>query len=341
MKSLLKKLFSKGKNQTPEKVDKDEGSEYRKMLRKLSIEAIEKNKYFYGNLKFSDNSVYAEFKNLSPTEKTKFYFTLVAVVGSMRKRGVSYNSSQYKELAVYESLMALVIRNKMEFTDNELLTLMNIYKTSCYNYKNFSSWPVGHTVIQFEKQVKAKGLNDELKTGIEEMLKWKEFSTGSGYWGSDLEKASLKLRNLVVNMDDPNQSVPVYELNPKDPFGVFANNYLKDLDEKTRDGMYQILPLAAACSGSKPTKKFQAASKEIVEIIGPQKYKEIVQDWMAYVANLKTEETSSTHTYNGREYTYSHYMFLYEKNSTLLKGLVWSLLQFHDSKTLQLLAQLA
>lgn len=341
MKSLFKKLFSKGKADTSENVDKEEDSEYRKMLRKLSIEAIEQNNYFYGNLKFSDNSVYAEFKKFSPVEKTKFYFTLIAVVSSMRQRGVKYNSGQYKELAVYESLMALVIRNKMEFTDNELLSLMTLYKTNCYSYKNFSSWPIGHTVIQFEKQVKTKGLSEEFKTGIQEILKWKEFSSGSGYWDSDLEKASLKLRNLVVDKDDPNQSIPAYELNSKDPFGVFANNYLKGLDDKTRDGMYQMLPLSAACSGSKPTKKFQTASKEIVDQIGTQKYKEIAQDWMEFVVNLKTEETQSTHNYSGNEYTYSHYMFLYEKNSTLLKGIVWSLLQFHDTKTLQLLAQLA
>ena len=349
MKSLLKKIFGRDKAEEPKektyekvenKTEEPPQNSYQKLFKELANEAKSQNKYYDGDMKFSENSTYLEIKKLKPDEKALIYISLCQTIYSLGSKNPHYRSENYKECMIYENLAALLIRSKTKFSDAQLLYLMNFYRTKLYRHRKFSDWPIGYTVIQFEKHVKENGLSEEIKSGIEDILTWKEFDYSTGYYGSDLNKAKLKLQNLIFDKDDPNQKVLPYKFSLEDPFGSFANKKLSSLNDELRNNVYQALYLTTACNGSKPTKKYQTASKEIVDKISPQKYKDFVHQLIEFLINLKESEHVTTHTYDGQEYSYSRYVFLNDKNSTCMKGIVWSLLQFHDTKTLDLLAKL-
>ena len=63
-----------------------------------------------------------------------------------------------------------------------------------------------------------------------------------------------------------------------------------------------------------------------------RKFKPLIWEWLAFVSTLKTSEIEQTYEYNGQTHSYITHAFLESKNVNLLKGLVWSLVSFHDKK---------
>ena len=73
MKSLLKKIFGRDKAEEPKektyekvenKTEEPPQNSYQKLLKELANEAKSQNKYYDGDMKFSENSTYLEIKKL-------------------------------------------------------------------------------------------------------------------------------------------------------------------------------------------------------------------------------------------------------------------------------------
>ena len=97
---------------------------------------------------------------------------------------------------------------------------------------------------------------------------------------------------------------------------------------------YELFHIFLKASSSKPSQKFLKDSSSIIDEIGLVQYKKIIHSFLELLISLKVTEVRHANGWVTHE-------FLKEKNNILVKGMIWSLSKFHDSKTLNLIAQTA
>jgi hypothetical protein len=295
-------------------------------------QAKDQNTYFYSTLNLKENDGYAKIKTLDNAVKIELLFFLIPEnirLTKIYKTSSSSYSSQdpnYIRAYCYFNLLKSLLRTKLEFTSQELidlLTLMRDFSMENHDYgQYFSHWPIGFMATQFEKHIKKNGLSEGLGIFINEVLSWREMQSGNGYYGSDLGKVNQKLIGLL-NANDSDGTIPPYYLE-EDQFGEFVNADLK----KTNDAVYyELLHLASSASGSKPSKKFLAKAKSCLEKIGHLKAKPKIQSWFEFIIRL--------------EQVWEYYQFMPANNMKVVKGLVWSFTNYHDSKSLEIIRRLA
>ncbi|MBL6447057.1 DUF4132 domain-containing protein [Fulvivirga sp. 29W222] len=347
LKNWFNKISKKVSLQSETAIEsKNDPDGFEPMIRDLFQEAKEHNRSFYGSLKLTNCATYDKIKSSSDEFKIKLILSLPEVIIEEVKS--TRGGDNWKKLEERRHINGLrihilgaLLRTKIAFSEDHLIRLMVLFKKNTTNYFTFTQWPIGLAITQIEKHIKANGLSESLRTYLEDVLKWSHFDSQRSYWGSDVQKAKTKLETILFENSDSKLVAPPYHLNEQDKFGPFVNQKVGAMDEKEAQYWYQFFYHALTATGGKPTKKYLTTSKAIVTDIGNHKFKLFATECVNFVAQLKPEETTHTHRYNdGREYTYSSWTFLEEKNAVILKGMVWSLVQFHDSKTLSLLGDL-
>ncbi|MCI5058939.1 MAG: DUF4132 domain-containing protein [Flavobacteriales bacterium] len=289
-------------------------------------EAKKLNTYFYGAIKMPKES-YAQIKALNNKDKIEMLFFLVPEIDKFtqksRKMTNSYKSEEYIRSGCYMNLLKALMRTKLEFSQEELIGILKLLRecsTDDYSANRFTDWPQGFLAVQFEKFVKKNGTSEELKSFLLEVLEWPELQSNNNYWGSDMSKVRQKFVALAHGQDD-GEAPPFYLA--EDALGKHINQEVKSLD----NAYYGLLNLASTASGSKPSKKFLKQAKELLEKIGHQKAKTKIHGWMQFVIDL--------------DQTWEYYQFLPPENMKVIKGLVWGLSNYHDSKTLSIVSKLA
>ena len=289
-------------------------------------EAIKQN--FYYDISFSKNSSYKDIKLLDPSLKANLFLTLCHLIKTERPK-----KGSHKKVSIYDAMLSHVSRMKIKFSEKDLSGLMRFYKSEAEKYNDFGNWPIGSTINQIEKVVKEKGLSEYLENEIREMLSWPEFNDKKRYHAADLNKAKLKLQKIGFSGDEPGLESPEFLLDESDPFGIHVNSNIATLEMSLKSKFYQVFYLASTASSAKPTKKFLKSMKDLVDSFKSEVYKEHVHSWINFAAELENRILEDSQ--------WEEEVYLDEKNSLLLKGLVWSLVQFHDAKSLELVAKLA
>ena len=341
LKETLKNLFSSHK-------DEDVNHTFETLLDALIKEAYKHNPNSYwmssslGKLK-----AYATIKALDVTTKKDLLFYLIAPINkyeTLSKKSGSYQGREhiFQKSYTYSELCTLLMRSNLEFTTDEIMTLLNAFKTADQSHqKNFVNWPVGFAMQQVERIVKKSGLDAKLKAYLEAMLKWPQLKQTTSYWGTDLEKVRVKIEKILFESENEEGKMVPYTL-PEDRMAAVINPQIAGLNDDAQNYWYALFHMFIKATGSKPTKKFLKESSGFIDGIGQAKYKAVVHEWLELVSSLKTIETTKQHKYAGGEvYNYLSHEFLHEKNLIFVKGLMWSMSKFYDSKTLELIAKLA
>lgn len=299
-------------------------------------------------IKFSDCPTYAEVKSLTNDQKVDFVFYLIHRICEIRaektrKKKLHTTGQENFEEGTHDNLLISLLRAKLNLTDEQLFQLLTTFKTTSNQKelrKRFSDWPIGYTVIQFEKHAKSNGMTEAMGTFLAAALDWPEFDKTNSYWGADLTKAHTKLTRLLHDASGSG-AAPPFKFDSKDAVGDALNAALQTLPAAERDMMCRLLHHCMSANGGKPTKKFQTATKQVFSELKIPKAKAIIHEWLTQVVRTEPVTTTQTITYSGGEYTHDTVTFLSEKNAILFKGLAWSLGQFHDEATLGALALLA
>ena len=330
---------------TEEKVSKN--SDFDKVLNEIISEAIHvHDQNWWYNISLGNLTSYQALKSKPNSIKKEYIRYLCDEINRLtkinnRKRSWDTNDKDRLKQTAYSEIMNSLMRSKLDYSSTELITLFNFYKDSdSSNLKGFSNWPIGFTVQQIEKTIKTSGLDNYLKAFIKEMLNWSEFKQQKNYWGSDLEKARVKLEKIVFESENKEGKISPYKLT-EDRFGIMVNTEIDGLKSDEKDLWYELFHLFMKASSSKPSQKYLKTTSAIIDKLGSNKYKTRIRPWLEFVYSLKEIETTHHQTYDGIDYQYSTYEFLHEKSSVFLKGLLWSLVKFHDSKTLNLIGKLA
>lgn len=320
--------------------------EFDKALESILQEASkDKGRSWWYDISLGKLESYQKVKSLDNTKKRELIFYMVSRISYFKKihngkRMWTSNDSNWYNYNAYSEILSSLLRSNLDFSAGEIKTLLEAYKTSdTSKVRNFVEWPIGFSVQQMEKSIKKNGLTDELKNFIQEFLTWPQMSQKKSYWGSDLEKVRVKLEKLIFESEDTEGRTPPYRL-PSDRLADLINPQVDALGD-ARDPWYELFHLFIKATASKPSAKYLRDTGEVIDGIGIKRYKEVVHPWIEFACTLKEIETIKEYDYGGGDvYQYSSYEFLHEKSTVFLKGLVWSLTKFHDSKTLNLVARL-
>ena len=344
IKDSLRSLFLK-------KIESDvitSNSPFDNLLNNLFSEGYQLNQYgtYVSTEALSKLESYQTIKALDVTTKKEFLFYLVETI---KKHEVSYPRTRsyaskemvYQKRYTYGELFSLLMRVNLDFSSEEIIKMLKEFKKADETgLKRLSEWPINFTIQQVERIIKKSGLTEELKSFLKDFIKWPQLKQTKYYWGTDLEKVRVKVEKILFEDNNEDGAVAPYIL-PDDRLAHIINPQVKNLEDELQNSWYSLFHLFIKSSGSKPTQKFLKDTGTLIDTIGIHKYKGLAQDWLEFAASLKTIETPKQHTYSsGQIYNYVAYEFLHEKNHVFLKGLIWSMSKFHDSKTLSILAKL-
>lgn len=329
------------------KVNATEDKQFEDLVKQV-IDEIKKEHggFWWHRILLSKNKTYQQIKKKECSFRKGMIFYLVNKVIAETKikrrkiKGYVFDEEHYTIAAKAEILTGL-IRSNLEYTSGELEQLFLQFKKSDeLQLKTFSDWPIGFATQQIERTIKSKGLTEDLKIFLEDLLSWPQMKQRKGYWGADLEKVRIKIEKLLFESADNQGRNAPYKL-PNDRVGEFINSEIALLETDVQDKWFGLFHLFIKSKTSKPTAKFLKSTSAIIDEIGITNYKRVVHPWIEYVVGLQPVETVVSNTYAGEVYEYSAYEFMHEKNSVFFKGLIWSLAKFHDSRTINLLGRLA
>ncbi len=341
IRNSLASLFGKGINQN------ESSSEFNELLEDLLKEAYKGNEHNHWiTVSFSKLETYQKIKSKDSIIKKKLLFDLIPRINkyeklSRKSGGYSGREETFRKSYLYPELFNLMMRSNLNFSDEEIISLLNEYRISDNQAGRwFRDWPLGFTIQQVERIAKKNGLSKILKNHLVQVLKWPQFKEKRHYWGSDLQKVKVKIEKILFDSENTDGKVAPYSL-PEDRLAAIVNPEIERLKLEEQNHWYSLFHLFLKATASKPTVKYLKSTSTLMDDIGSVKYKKKVHAWLEFVISLKEIETSQVYDYgDGTTYEYSSYDFLHEKNTIFLKGLVWSLSKFHDSKTLSLVAKL-
>lgn len=309
----------------------------RQKILKIYEETTDSKSHYYwtGASKMKTSDTYLAIKAEKPKEKVQTLFEVLQYHIYLKKRSKLKSKEERELFTVTDNLLGLMLRLKMEFEENELIHLFEILLNPVGgNY--YSNLPVGVAFMQVEKHVKKNGLSELLKEYLIKLAKHPKMDNDR-YYGSDYKKIKLKITK-ILGEHSADGFVPTFKLSEKDDLGALINADIQKQAEEVQKNWYSLFQLAVMVNGGKPTKKYLAAVKPYVKALGT-KFKPQMWKWLEFFSTLKEKEQLHTYEHGGHTHTYSSFTFLEEKNANLLKGLIWSLINFHDKKTLALLAR--
>lgn len=317
------------------------------------VRNVDRYVYSHSKMTLKGCNEYESLKKLPPPEKLDAILYLAKRVNSLQKkvRPNSYGSLTTTTFDIYNNLLDAIMRTRIDFPED--FSFFSLYELFYHqngvskNNINLSDRPFGSMATQIEKHVKNKGLTNRIKQEIETILRQPivvknmgvDNSTGY-YWGPDIGKALKKFEHLLYEHDESKTHlVPPYQLG-SGRFGSIVNEDIKAIDKEQQNLWNSLFHHLSTASAGKPSQKFLKASIPLVDAIGANSFKSMVNKWFSAAANLNVVEETHTNTYNGRSYNYNSYEFIESYSYNLLKGLLWSMSRFHDKQSLQTIALL-
>jgi len=234
-----------------------------------------------------------------------------------------------------------LLRHKLQIQDEEAVNIFEAFNNyRLADYTNLTHWPVNHFLNQLERQHKGQTIAVPLRTMLEKMKK-----TISGiqqvYQEKDRIKMIEKIDAILFSSENGKAIKPVKFLGD-DPLASFANPMIEQMPEEEQIHWHKLLAMAQKASGSKPSSKYLAGTKEIIKSIGVDNFKKTIHAWFQFLVALKEKEEQHSITYhNNYTYNYTSYDYITSVNADLVKGLLWACSHFHDNTTLQTITALA
>ena len=338
----IKSLFSSKTESSPKGDDQIYRNLVIVIIKEIKDNSLGTSYSLVDGVKFSELKSYQNLKAKDVSFKKEFAFWLMKDLVRIYKKNTGKNYYHFKfekeEYSCEEALLTLLFRSNLNFSDTEFMLCFEYFKNNKYNLGVFSNWPIGFLVQQLERKTKKENLSKALKSFLKEILTWKMMHKNNTYYGSDMRKVRTKIEAMLIDKNADNKILK-FKFKP-DAYGVIANTILEEQKEEVRNSLYQILHIAIKVSGGKPTQKFLKSTAVFIDELNFTDYKSFVYRLLEEVIIFKPIEKLTNYNYNNNSYDYTHYEFVEKSNLNTLKGLVWSLSKFHDSKTIILLAKL-
>jgi hypothetical protein len=324
--------------------------EQTRLLDRLFTEANTDSNHvtWYYNIAFNQLSSYQQLKRQPPEWRKVFLLRTLDRLARYTYPNHLFRlfggneTEQYAIHYAHERLYELLIRSNYPFTEEELLQLFSAYRSnSPKSYPNFSSWPLGSTFRHVKRHVKKNGLSDSLGRKLREMLAWPELHLDpQGYQPEAITKLRSQIE-LLLEKQIKEEGRPVPCRLPSDRLGQEIKTTLAALPVNERSEWHRLLNQCKQANSGKPTGKFLKGARKLTDRIGTDAHRSLVRQWITFAGDLDPESWTQNVSNQETRVWYAHDALLDKPSLALLKGLIWTLVRYHDRETLAAVAKLA
>ncbi len=277
---------------------------------------------------------------LPDKQKVAFITTAICKISSYLKGRRSYGSEDkhYQLFNIANAFMQHLFKTKLELDDEDIAAIVTAFSSyTLYDHAtHIIYWPANMLVNQIEKNIKERGVSDQLKITLQKLHnKVKEQPS----FDQLKEQAKIlgKIDSLLFNNNQERTGVKPTFFPGDDEFGHYANSTIRALNEKEKQVWFKLMLHAQKASGSKPSKKYSDEIKLLFKEFGADKFKQQVNEWILFIIGMK--EKIEHHVQSN--YTYTTSEFISSPNVDIIKGFIWGCVHFHDKSTLFNIAKLA
>lgn len=326
-----------------------QGEEGQEEFENLILQSLEEynesssDSSFY-DIKISKIPTYTSIVKDWPDEKkVDFIIYCVRAIHLYNKGRNSYSTANtdYQLDIMRKSYISHLLKAKIILPESDIVRLIeNFSKYKPSEWSDLSKWPLPFFLNQVTNQYKGMLLKQPTLSALEK-LKKKIRNLRNRAAEKEHEKLVQKIDDIIFYSNNEETAVKPILFAAKDPFATFANQRISDLPLEDAKVWYQLIALAQKANGSKPRQKFLNESKKLIDELGTNSFKKIVNEWFLFVIDLKEEKKEYINSYWEHEYTYTEYHWLSSSNTETIKGFVWMCAHFHDQNTVQNIIHLA
>ena len=327
---------------------------YSPLLKDFFPDLYQRHSYLYGwdTVSLKGIKSYEEMKGFSGEQKRNLMFFLLSILEQLQPelRKKFRNHCPQRELNIEDfyngisTLFTVLLKTKNYFKEEDFLKLFQKLCKVNFHREKLYGIPLLSLISLIEKYVKQHGLSPSMQKDIEEMLSHQEFqevlfNEKQSLYGGDARKIGLRMQAILQVNDG--QALKPYQLGT----GPFGQIVAADYDKMPSDNKKHWDPLfyhLAKTSGGKPTKRWMKESSGHIEKIGKHIFRDQVQGWLQNAAKLPIQNTDQYISVSDIETISVPYInFIEHYSQDLVKGMLWTMSEFHDGQTLQALADIA
>lgn len=305
-------------------------------------EMKERDEHVY-DIKINTYKTYQEGVAKWPdAQRIQFVHYLVKQIARYEsKTGYDPNNLSYQKLRFQEVFLQHLFRAKLVMSEPEAQGIFQLFfDQKRYSDNNVLNWPIGLMLNQVEKQYAGKVLGEDFKKTLQSLKAHLE-SVKAYYQEKERLKMIGKLEVLLQTGESTKPSVIPTRFLGADEFAKYANGKIEELNLQQREYWYPLIAHAQKASGGKPTQKYLATAKPLIEALGLPAFKNMLNDWFLFLVNLKERKEEHVNNYITHTYTYTTYHFLEAVTIDEIKGFIWMASHVNDKNMLNLLSRLA
>lgn len=306
----------------------------------IIMDSIKENRTEYYEIKVNQiPSYYDKVKNWKDAKKGAFILYCLEEIRYHESKKYEWDSKQYHTQYMLVAYVKHLFRTKINLSEENIVDVLNAFqKAKSASYVGYNtSLPTVPFFNLLIKQFKGEELPSTIQREILDFRK-RINNIQDKYWGKEKLKMLSKIDELL-SVGEGGSIVNAILFVGNDRLSDYANPQIEE--QKEKELWYKVLKLAQQTKTSKPSKKYLGSCKVLIQEIGSQKFKDVLNDWFGFLINLKVISESKVEVYSGESYTHHEHTYITNANIDTVKGLVWMCAHFHDTKTINNIANLA
>ncbi len=278
------------------------------------------------------SAIYETIKKWKPADKTPLLKYLIQVIDSKHKQK---GDNRSEITFIYQLLMTTLFKSTLGFTESSLKELLTLLNESREVNMHLGEWPITHAVNHISKFTKKNGLSEDLKSFLEEMITWEDLTNDRGWFqNGSLQKSREKLDAILFEHGGSGLVAPEFKLSTNDKLGTRVNKKIDALGIEKAQYWHQLFDLAYKnAESSKPTKKYLKESTGVIQNIGEKMYYDYMKQFFDHIINMKNSVDEND--------LYEPNFLIDHFNSVVIKGLIWTVIDYDKNGILDTLAALA
>jgi len=249
----------------------------------------------------------------------------------------SSEDSAYQKLTIKQAFLAQLSRMRIELDEEDMVSAIST--ATRYNTRNAFAGriPLKGILNQIQKKypdgILPPALNDILASLAKKIKKDRNFCT-------DIEasKLSEQIHEIQHPSSEDQQKVVLF---PGDiEFSQLVNEDIAKMPD-TSLIWYQLITLCKKASGAKPSNKYLADSKALIQQIGADLFIKTVNEWFEFLIGLKERELRMSQIYGTQTYQMVSLEFLPAVVTESTKGLIWMCASLKNNALLNQIGRLA
>lgn len=323
-------------------------SEFDDLMAQMITEVMAQNQTISINstkikLSIIKSKAYLSVLSMDSKQKKMFFVYFKALMKHSNKllRGAhdsGRNFLSYENyFSVCQNLFKLLIHNKLNLTEDidliedTFLELFNNYPATLYRVSDdcFFIEPI-YLRDQLIEFLTKKKPSDEFIKKTYKLLAHEKFQKHGYSKEHSYHLIQYKMLFSLHQASNSTSKTPPFKAPESDGFGAFINQFLTDLPDNEKCIWDEFFYHCTTAKGSKPSQKWLKIANQIVDEIDLKKYKKSQYQIQQFVIDIPIPYEEPMYA-----------SVLMGKNRDLLKGMVWSMVRFHDHTTLKTIANLA